>query len=344
MTTARRIAVLLPPAEAGDNPEKLLVAAAALAQGGTLDVLALRQSGAAPLPPQNLAAPTRWWDLSHPTLARFDADNLVPLFAQAIDIAGLNTPTLLLLPQGPLGEECAARLASLLQGVSLGRCTDLALAGEEVVGTRPAYGGRVALQLASAAACCLATWRPAAPAPVTAQWASPQVHQAVLSAVLPPAPEATVDEAMDKMPALEGARLVVSGGRGMQGETGFALLGRIAGQLGAALGAAFPPWMPAGCRWHGKLANQGNSSARGFTSRSAFPVRRSTWRVCLQTAASSRSIKTLAHRFLRALMWGWLPSGRNYCPCWPKSWRPPQSPRTADLHGARLWAPPSRGR
>lgn len=248
MTTARRIAVLLPPVEAGDNPDKLLAAAAALAQGGTLDVLALRQSGAAPLPPQNLACPTRWWDLSHPTLARLDADNLVPLFVEAIDSAGLNTPALLLLPQGPLGEECAARLASLLQGVSMGRCTDLALAGEEVVGTRPAYGGRVALQLASAAACCLATWRPAAPAPVTAQLATPQVHQAVLSATLPPAPEATVDEAMDKMPALEGARLVVSGGRGMQGETGFALLGRIAGQLGAALGGSLPTvdagWVP----------------------------------------------------------------------------------------------------
>ena len=82
MTTARRIAVLLPPVEAGDNPDKLLAAAAALAQGGTLDVLALRQSGAAPLPPQNLACPTRWWDLSHPTLARLDADNLVPLFVE----------------------------------------------------------------------------------------------------------------------------------------------------------------------------------------------------------------------------------------------------------------------
>ncbi|NMM78105.1 hypothetical protein B2J88_43665 [Rhodococcus sp. SRB_17] len=250
MTTARRIAVLLPPAEAGDHPAKLLEAAAALAQGVTLDVLALRPSGATALPPQSLPCATRWWDLSHITLARFDADNLLPLFLQAIDIAGLRAPSLLLLPPGPLGEECAAGLAPLLQGVSLGRCTDIALEGDEVVGSRPAYGGRVALQLASTATHCLATWRPAgsAPAPVTASLTAPQVQQVVLSAVLPPAPEATVDEAADRMPALEGARLVVSGGRGMQGEAGFALLGRIAGQLGAALGGSLPTvdagWVP----------------------------------------------------------------------------------------------------
>ena len=248
MTTARRIAVLLPPAEAGDNPDKLLAAAAALAQGGTLEVLALRPGGDAPLTPQNLACPTRWWDLSHPSWVRSDADNLVPLFLQAIDIAGLCAPALLLLPPGPLGEECAARLAPLLQGISLGRCTDMALQGDEVVGTRPAYGGRVALQLASAAAYCLATWRPASPAPATAPLAAPQQHHAVLSVALPAAPEATVDDTADKMPTLEGARLVVSGGRGMQGEAGFALLGRIAGQLGAALGGSLPTvdagWVP----------------------------------------------------------------------------------------------------
>lgn len=248
MTTARRIAVLLPPAEAGDNPDKLLAAAAALAQGGVLDVLALRCSDASPLPPQNLACPARWWDLSHPTLVRSDADNLVPLFVEAIDIAALPTPTLLIFPQGPLGEECAARLAHLLRGVSLGRCTDIALEDDEVIGTRPAYGGRVVLQLASEADYCLATWRPAARAPFPASLAMPQRHQAILSAALPPAPEATVDEAADKMPTLEGARLVVSGGRGMQGEAGFALLGRIASQLDAALGGSLPTvdagWVP----------------------------------------------------------------------------------------------------
>jgi len=120
--------------------------------------------------------------------------------------------------------------------------------GDEVVGTRPAYGGRVALQLASAAASCLATWRPIAPAPVTASLVAPQVHQAVLSAAMPPAPAVTVARAVDKMPALEGARLVVSGGRGMQGDAGFALLGRIASQLGAALGGSLPTvdagWVP----------------------------------------------------------------------------------------------------
>ena len=248
MTMARRIAVLLPPAETGDDFDALLAAAATLAQGRGFDVLALRRSGAAALAARPMAAPGRWWDLSHPGLARLDADQLVPLFQQALELAEVSGPALLLLPPGPLGEECAARLAPLLQGVSLGRCTDLLLAGDAVCATRAAYGGRVALQLVSPAACCLATWRPGAGLPAARALAAPGWQQATLSVALPAPPQATPVEAADSMPALEGARLVVSGGRGMQGEAGFALLGRIAQQLGAALGGSLPTvdagWVP----------------------------------------------------------------------------------------------------
>ncbi len=263
MTTARRIAVLLPPAEAGDNFDKLLSAAAALAQGRSFDVLALRRSDAAALPVQEMAAPTpvaptpaaatpaapcRWWDLSHPGLVRVDAEQLAALFVQALEVAAIASPALLLLPPGPLGEECAARLAPLLQGVSLGRCSALALHGDEVCGTRPAYGARVAMQLASTAACCLATWRPGTSVAAAGPLAAPELRQATLSVALPAARETTLVEAADRMPALEGARLVVSGGRGMQGEAGFAQLARIAAQLGAALGGSLPTvdagWVP----------------------------------------------------------------------------------------------------
>ncbi len=249
MTTARCIAVLLPPAEPGDNFDPLLAAAAALTPGRSLDVLALRHSDATALPAVPMpATASRWWDLSHPDLVRLDADRLVPLFLQALEVAGIAAPALLLLPPGPLGEECAARLALLLQGVSLGRCSDVALAGEDVCATRPAYGGRVALELASAAGYCLATWRPGTVAQVAGQRQAPEVLQAQLSVELPPAPQTTRLESADKMPALEGARLVVSGGRGMQGEAGFVLLGRVANQLGAALGGSLPTvdagWVP----------------------------------------------------------------------------------------------------
>lgn len=247
MTTTRRIALLLPPAEPGENFDALIAAAAALAPDRGFDVLALRSSEAAALPAPAVAAPCRWWDLSHPALVRCAADSLVPLFLQALEIAGIAAPALLLLPPGPLGEECAARLAPLLRGVSLGRCRDLVLAGDEVCATRPAYGGRVELQLASAEGYCLATWRPAALAAAQPGHA-PQLSQACLSVALPPVPDTAPQASDDSLPALEGARLVVSGGRGMQGEEGFALLGRIAGQLGAALGGSLPTidagWLP----------------------------------------------------------------------------------------------------
>ncbi|MET1113735.1 MAG: electron transfer flavoprotein subunit alpha/FixB family protein [Comamonas sp.] len=253
MTTSRRIAVLLPPAEPGDSFDHLLAAAAVLAQGRSLDVLALRRSDAAPLAAQALPAPVplaprRWWDLSHPQLERVDADRLVPLFLQALEVAGIAGPALVLLPQGPLGEECAARLAAHLQGVSLGRCADIALCEGEVRAVRTAYGGRVALQLTSAETHCVATWRPGAAGAAAGPEVQPEAMQALLSVALPPVPATTRVESADRMPALEGARLVVSGGRGMQGEAGFALLGRIAGQLGAALGGSLPTvdagWVP----------------------------------------------------------------------------------------------------
>ena len=253
MTTSRRIAVLLPPAEPGDCFDHLLAAAGVLAQGRSLDVLALCGGGAAPLAAQALPAPgplapRRWWDLSYLELERVDADRLVPLFLQALDVAGIVGPALVLLPPGPLGEECAARLAAHLRGVSLGRCADIALCDNEVRAVRKAYGGRVALQLASAETHCLATWRPAAAGAATGSRVQPEAMQAPLSVALPPVPATTRVESADRMPALEGARLVVSGGRGMQGEAGFALLGSIADRLGAALGGSLPTvdagWVP----------------------------------------------------------------------------------------------------
>lgn len=121
----------------------------------------------------------------------------------------------------------------------LGRCTDLRIQGSKVQVRRNAYGGRVELELSSSQDICLATWRPAI-TPDAGQTHAPEVRHIELQAPLPKAPAATPVQSSDSMPALEGARIVVSGGRGMQGEAGFALLGQIASQLGAALGGSLP--------------------------------------------------------------------------------------------------------
>lgn len=267
----RRIVVLLPPLEASDDPLPLLHAAAALAGTGRLDVLALRRAdqpedGTAPLPA--LTADTHWWDLRHPALDRIDAAQLLPLWDEALQQAGVHGPMLALLPASPLGEECAAQLAHQRQGTTLGRCTDVSLSGDGGVQVRrAAYGGRVELTLHSTDVCCLATWRPAS-APTSAATQVPVRHTVTLQAALPTTPQAAQLASTDRMPALEGAPLVVCGGRGMQGEAGFAMLARIAEKLGGSLGGSLPTvdagWVP--------VARQIGQSGKFVSPRTYFSV------------------------------------------------------------------------
>lgn len=246
----RRIVVLWwpDPALAPAGPDPLLLAAAALAtrEQTSLDVVAL--TAAATQGPA-LPATATGWQVSHAALAEAPtAEALLALFAQALPQSGLlHGPALVLLPAGPVGEALAARLAHRLGGVSLGRCSEVGFDGPAVRGLRAGFGGRAQLHLRSEGSCCLATWRPAA-LPDTAPSVSTPQHLLALDTVLPAALPRQVHESADAMPALEGARVVVSGGRGMQGEEGFALLAQLARRLGAALGGSLPTvdagWVP----------------------------------------------------------------------------------------------------
>ncbi|MDI3305813.1 MAG: electron transfer flavoprotein subunit alpha/FixB family protein [Acetobacteraceae bacterium] len=148
---------------------------------------------------------------------------------------------LFLLPAGPLGEELAARLAMRLDAVALGRCSDIACEGRMVTARRAAYGGRAEAMLVAEAERCLAAMRrPAsAPAPVAE---APVPRRLMLDIPLPgdvPPPE--IQEMAGERPRrLEGARLVISGGRGMGGAEGFAQLQELAALLGGAVGASLP--------------------------------------------------------------------------------------------------------
>lgn len=251
MSTPRQIIVLLPPADSCDGPDALLQAAAAMAQGGTLKVLAIGSASHASVEPRALPASAQWFEMRHAHLTRIDAEQLLPFCLEAVEQAGAADHALLLTPPGPLTEECAIRVAAQLGGSYLGRCTQLALDAADVVATRAAYGGRVSMELASASSFCAASWRPAtAKSHTTPSAAShmPQVHPCALTMQLPPLPQSTTIESTDKIPPLENARLVVGGGRGMQGDEGFALLTQIAQRLGASLGGSLPTvdagWVP----------------------------------------------------------------------------------------------------
>lgn len=145
-------------------------------------------------------------------------------------------PMLVLAPPGPDGEALAARVAAKAGFQPLGRCEKLVLApsGMTVTSQR---GGRIRRDIACAGS-ATAVLRPAA---VTAELpctAPPEVLPSL-------GEEAGGDLPVERLPLaerqanLEGARLVVSGGRGLDAD-GFVLLTRIADRLGGAVGASLP--------------------------------------------------------------------------------------------------------
>jgi electron transfer flavoprotein alpha subunit len=170
---------------------------------------------------------------------------------------------LLLLPTGTESEAIAAMVAGRLGGVSLGRCGSLQITSDAVVARRAAFGGRVELVLRSEARLTCATLRPLAegagpPQPVT--------EEIVMQAGAPYQVEAL--PAAAGRPRVEGAALVVSGGRGIGGPEGFDWLGRIAGALGAGLGGSLPAvdagWVP--------VAHQVGQSGKFVTPKVYFAV------------------------------------------------------------------------
>lgn len=255
MTTPprHRIVVILLPTQEAQAQRSLLNAAAVIASSHhcALDIAALPSTArthATPVPA--LPAPATWWDIVHEGFHQASIESSVELAAQALNSQEFapTEPRLVLLPPGPEGIEVAARLAWRFGGAALGQCVALEMDHAGLVGQRAGYGGRTLLTLRTGQAQCFATLRSEVrPAPGVSP-VVPARRTLSRSVALPQAGEVTPIEQTDPLPALEGAQLVVSGGRGMQGEEGFGLLRDIAQRLGGALGGSLPTvdagWIP----------------------------------------------------------------------------------------------------
>jgi electron transfer flavoprotein alpha subunit len=170
---------------------------------------------------------------------------------------------LILLPMGTEGETIAALVAARGAGVSFGRCSAVTLEGDAICAQRPAYGGRAELSLRSEARITCATLRPlGAGTPA----ASVNASEIALNEPAPYPVEALPPG--DGKPRVEGAAMVVSGGRGIGGPEGFEWLARIADALGAGLGGSLPAvdagWVP--------VAHQVGISGKFVTPRVYFAV------------------------------------------------------------------------
>lgn len=236
--TARIIAVI--PLAWGD--EALLETTGAAQQisadaGCGFDVVLLGRA-AQPSEQQRaiLAAAGRVQLVAHDMLE--SGDNL-PALATAAARA-LTAPTeqqLLLVPPGADGEELAALLAAQLDCALLGRCTRAAWDGEAWLIERAVWGGRQTLSLRLTGQRGVASLRLGKAQRGSAEPATLDVLHIQESLPEPLVIEQTRSE--QRLAPVQGARLVVSGGRGVN-EQGFAQLEELAARLDAALGGSLP--------------------------------------------------------------------------------------------------------
>lgn len=189
------------------------------------------------------------WFIPTPSDA-LQAQQYVDLFACALradGLAALLPHALLLVAAQPDNEAFAGALAARLDAAPLGRCTDLEFDAQGTLhARRGAYGNRLGITLACAGT-AIAAIRPGlgqAPAPTR-----PTAMQ-ILDGLSPPraAHPLTLLPRNEPHAGLDGARIVVSGGRGMGKDTAFPILYDIAARLGGAVGASLPAvdagWAP----------------------------------------------------------------------------------------------------
>jgi electron transfer flavoprotein alpha subunit len=178
-------------------------------------------------------------------------ERLVAAFAAALrsaDIIADDCVKLVLLPFGALGDELAARLAAQLNGTPLGQCSEILFDGSACAVTRLGYGGRAKLHLRATRPPYFAVVRPGWAPNVTID-TRPQMRR--FDAALPDIaadPVLRTPHPGGHRPPLEGAKVIVSGGRGMGNADNFALLDRLAAALGGVVGGSLPVadagWLP----------------------------------------------------------------------------------------------------
>lgn len=255
---AHRIIAMV--ARAGIQPDDVasvvrIAAAVAAPVGAPVEALILGEPSEEDARQAALAGATDIWFARHSDLTdEATRDRLVSAFALALshpDVTGEGRPALCLFAATPAGEEIAARLAVRLNGVAIGRCTEVALAADGLTATSAVCGGRAQLAASYGSVWCFGSMRGAmGPSPVVAPGMplrAPTILQ--LGGRLPES-AAPVRRTPSNAPdtPLEHARVVVSGGRGIGGAEGFALLRQLSESLGAALGGSLPTvdagWIP----------------------------------------------------------------------------------------------------
>lgn len=156
------------------------------------------------------------------------------------DVCTREQPLLVLFAHSVTGAELAPRLALRLDHAVATGCVEIRIGGEGVICTRPCYGGLAREVDTFAGSNVIASVRAGVyePAPMSDAGGGEIIE---LAANAYPSARTTLIER--KLGAAEGvrledARVVVAGGRGLEGAAGFEVLATLASELGGALGAS----------------------------------------------------------------------------------------------------------
>jgi electron transfer flavoprotein alpha subunit len=181
------------------------------------------------------------------TLSVYNPDIHLPLIKSLCESEG---PRVVLVAHSTMGQDLAPRLSYEIGGGVVTDCVGISVDGGAMRCSKPIYGGNVIAGYSATVAPLVVTVRSGvgdAPAP----GAHPAGTVEALGAEVPTTVRAQVKERIRETGeeiSLEEAPAVISGGRGMGGPEGFGDLSKLAGVLGAAVGASRPPvdsgWVP----------------------------------------------------------------------------------------------------
>lgn len=168
----------------------------------------------------------------------YDGEVWTSAVARAVEVA---RPGLVVAPHGSAGADLAPRLALRVGSAAVLDCLGVRVGAERVLATRPCYGGNLLTEVAFRTRPAIVTLRARSFEPA-------QPDEARRGEIVSLASERGAREARMRVvsetrsepggPALEDARVVVAGGRGLDGPDGFRMLETLAAILGGAVGAS----------------------------------------------------------------------------------------------------------
>jgi electron transfer flavoprotein alpha subunit len=136
-----------------------------------------------------------------------------------------------------LGNDLAPRLAVKLNSACLMDCINLQVESNEIVATRPVYGGKANLKAKLTSKIKVFTIRPNVFKANLVDNGTPSVETKEISSPNLKARVVSFKKSEGKLDVAE-ADIIVSGGRGMKGPENFHLIEELADSLGAAVGAS----------------------------------------------------------------------------------------------------------